>query len=164
MSERILVIEDDPVYAAFARATRERPDRVAARIGFDEGLAHRIYAGCDLFLMPSRFEPCGLTQMYAMRYGAVPVVRRTGGLADTVAARVPAAWEERLGRSVVEELAPPNTARAVANTAAGAAFREGDSADRGIFGADFVSASAFCRFLPFPFSFPFSFPLIFHCW
>jgi len=60
------------------------PDRIAVRIGFDEALAHRIEAGADLFLMPSRFEPCGLNQMYSQRYGTVPVVRATGGLADTV--------------------------------------------------------------------------------
>lgn len=53
-------------------------------IGFDAGLARRLYAGCDLILVPSRYEPCGLTQMWAMRYGALPVVRETGGLADTV--------------------------------------------------------------------------------
>jgi starch synthase len=69
---------------AFARAARERPDRLAVRIGFDEGLAHRIEAGADLFLMPSRFEPCGLNQMYSLRYGTVPVVRAVGGLEDTV--------------------------------------------------------------------------------
>jgi starch synthase len=69
----------------FRRVARERPDRVAARIGFDEGLAHRMEAGADLFLMPSRFEPCGLNQMYSLRYGTVPVVRAVGGLEDTVA-------------------------------------------------------------------------------
>jgi starch synthase len=61
------------------------PDRIAARIGFDEGLAHLIEAGADMFLMPSRFEPCGLNQMYSLRYGTVPIVRGVGGLADTVA-------------------------------------------------------------------------------
>jgi starch synthase len=66
-----------------ALATRH-PDRVAARIGFDEAMAHRIEAGADLFLMPSRFEPCGLNQMYSLRYGTPPVVHATGGLYDTV--------------------------------------------------------------------------------
>ena len=60
------------------------PERVAARIGFDEATAHRIEGGADLFLMPSRFEPCGLNQMYSLRYGTVPLVRATGGLYDTV--------------------------------------------------------------------------------
>ncbi len=66
-----------------ARAA-ERPDRVGVVVGFDESLAHLVEAGADLFLMPSRYEPCGLNQMYSMRYGTVPVVRATGGLADTV--------------------------------------------------------------------------------
>jgi starch synthase len=72
--------------AGFAAASARYPDRVAYVRGFDEALAHLIEAGADLFLMPSRFEPCGLNQMYSMRYGTVPVVRRTGGLADTVVA------------------------------------------------------------------------------
>jgi starch synthase len=62
----------------------KHPTMIGARIGFDEALAHQIEAGADIFLMPSRFEPCGLNQMYSLRYGTVPVVRATGGLRDTV--------------------------------------------------------------------------------
>ncbi len=68
----------------FSWAESEYRGRVAARFTMDSGLAHRIYAGCDMFLMPSQFEPCGLSQMIAMRYGTVPIVRETGGLRDTV--------------------------------------------------------------------------------
>jgi len=68
----------------FSWVSGQRPDRFAARIGFDEGLAHRIEAGADTFLMPSRFEPCGLNQMYSLRYGTPPIARAVGGLADTV--------------------------------------------------------------------------------
>ena len=70
--------------AHLAKVARKHPDRVAFVDQFDDALAHRIIAGSDMFLMPSLYEPCGLTQMYAMRYGSVPVVRHTGGLADTV--------------------------------------------------------------------------------
>jgi starch synthase len=63
---------------------RRLPRQIAVRIGYDEGFAHRIEAGADMFLMPSRFEPCGLNQLYSLRYGTVPIVRSVGGLADTV--------------------------------------------------------------------------------
>ena len=63
---------------------RQFPGKIAVRFGYDETLAHRIEAGCDFFLMPSRFEPCGLNQMYSLRYGTIPIVRATGGLDDSV--------------------------------------------------------------------------------
>jgi starch synthase len=68
----------------FRRWAADRPGMVAAVIGFDPALAQRIYAGADMLLMPSRFEPCGLAQLIALRYGTIPVVRATGGLADTI--------------------------------------------------------------------------------
>lgn len=81
----VLLGTGDPEYHQMMESLQARfPDKVRVFLRFDESLAHRIYAGCDLFLMPSRFEPCGLGQMIAMHYGAVPVVHRTGGLADTV--------------------------------------------------------------------------------
>ena len=57
---------------------------MAVRLGFDQGLSHRIEAGSDFFVMPSRYEPCGLNQMYSLRYGTLPIVRTTGGLDDSV--------------------------------------------------------------------------------
>ena len=75
---------DPTLEAAFAAAARADPGAVAVRIGYDEAFAHRLIGGADALLVPSRFEPCGLTQLYALRYGTVPIVRRVGGLADTV--------------------------------------------------------------------------------
>ena len=60
------------------------PGRVAVKIGYDEALSHRLFQGADAVLVPSRFEPCGLTQLYGLKYGALPLVRHVGGLADTV--------------------------------------------------------------------------------
>lgn len=82
----------EPALEAGARQAQARhPTRVAVRIGYDEALAHLVQAGCDALLVPSRFEPCGLTQLCALRYGAIPVVARVGGLADTVVDANPAA-------------------------------------------------------------------------
>ena len=75
---------DSALEREFARMETERPGQASVRLRFDGAYARRIYAGADFVLIPSRYEPCGLTQMIAMRYGAVPVARRTGGLADTV--------------------------------------------------------------------------------
>jgi starch synthase len=75
----------EPEYEAFfLHMAAQHPGRIAVRIGFDNGLAHRIEGGADMFLMPSRYEPCGLNQIYSLRYGTVPVVRATGGLDDTI--------------------------------------------------------------------------------
>ena len=73
---------------------RRYPEQIAVTIGYDEALSHRIEAGSDMFLMPSRFEPCGLNQMYSQRYGTVPIVRKVGGLADTVVDAVPSSFAQ----------------------------------------------------------------------
>ncbi|GAB3268061.1 glycogen synthase [Chitinimonas naiadis] len=75
---------DPELEQGFRALAQQYAGRVVVRLGFDEPLSHRIFAGSDVVLVPSRFEPCGLTQMYGMRYGALPLARRTGGLADTV--------------------------------------------------------------------------------
>ena len=84
MRKVVLGTGEQALEYAFQGAAARHPGRVGVRIGYDEDAAHRVYAGCDAFLVPSRFEPCGLTQLYALHYGALPVVARTGGLADTV--------------------------------------------------------------------------------
>jgi len=84
-AQAVLLGSGEPQYEqAFRRIAANAPDRCRTVIGFDNALAHRIYAAADLLLMPSIYEPCGLNQMYALRYGTLPVVRLTGGLVDTV--------------------------------------------------------------------------------
>lgn len=80
---------------------RRFPDKFSVAIGYDEALSHRIEAGADLFLMPSRFEPCGLNQMYSQRYGTIPIVRQIGGLADTVVDAVPSTLAEGSATGIV---------------------------------------------------------------
>ena len=75
---------DSTLERALQAAAAAHPRRMALRVGYDEALAHRLFAGSDVTLVPSLFEPCGLTQMYGLRYGSLPLVRRVGGLADTV--------------------------------------------------------------------------------
>jgi starch synthase len=89
----VLLGQGEPAHEARLHdAARSHRGRITVHVGFDDRLAHEIEAGCDFYLMPSRYEPCGLNQMYSMRYGTVPIVRRTGGLADTVID-----WDPRTG-------------------------------------------------------------------
>jgi len=82
----VMLASGDPALEKYFKAAEERfPGRLRVELAFDNTLAHQIQAGSDIFLMPSRFEPCGLTQMYALKYGTAPLVRATGGLRDTVA-------------------------------------------------------------------------------
>ena len=80
----VLGAGDEDLETGFRQAAASHPGHVAVYVGYDEALAHRFIAGGDVLLVPSRFEPCGLTQLYALRYGTLPLVRRVGGLADTV--------------------------------------------------------------------------------
>jgi starch synthase len=75
---------EDEYERLFKKTAESLKGRIFIHIGFEESLAHRIYAGSDFFLMPSQYEPCGLGQLIAMKYGTVPIARKTGGLADTV--------------------------------------------------------------------------------
>jgi starch synthase len=80
----VLGTGDAAIEQALAALAAAHPRKLAVRVAYDEALAHRIEAGCDLYVMPSRYEPCGLNQIYSLRYGTVPIVRATGGLDDTV--------------------------------------------------------------------------------
>jgi starch synthase len=84
-AQLVVLGKGDYAYEEFFRQAQAHfPGQVSAQIAYSEELSRRIYSGADLFLMPSKSEPCGLSQMIAMRYGSVPIVRQTGGLADTV--------------------------------------------------------------------------------
>ncbi len=86
----------DPAFEqALQEAAERHPHKMSLRLGYDEGLAHRVEAGADAFLMPSRFEPCGLNQLYSLRYGTPPIVHAVGGLADTVVDASPEALKEK---------------------------------------------------------------------
>jgi len=98
----------EPEYERALRAEAVRsPGRVAVLAGYDEAVAHRIQAGADIFLMPSRFEPCGLSQLYSLRYGTVPLVRRVGGLADTVTDATPDALAAGTATGIVFDAPTP---------------------------------------------------------
>jgi starch synthase len=77
----------------FQRLNKQFPNKIAAKVAFDNAIAHKIEAGADMFLMPSRYEPCGLNQIYSLKYGTVPIVRSTGGLDDTIEP-----WDARTGK------------------------------------------------------------------
>ena len=84
---------DKPYEEMFQRLNKRFPNKIAAKVAFDNAIAHKIEAGADMFLMPSRYEPCGLNQIYSLKYGTVPIVRATGGLDDTIEP-----WDARTGK------------------------------------------------------------------
>jgi len=117
---------DPQLERGFVALARSRPQEMSATIGFDEPLAHMIEAGADAFLMPSRFEPCGMNQMYSQRYGTPPVVRATGGLADTVVDCNPATLADGSASGFVFH-APSAQALLAAIERAAGAWRDGAS-------------------------------------
>ena len=110
--------------AAFLAAAKAHPGQVAVRIGYDEAFAHRLIAGSDAIVVPSRFEPCGLTQLYGLRYGTLPVVRRVGGLADTVVDAGEAAVASEQATGFVFDAATPAALDAALQRAAAAFARQ----------------------------------------
>lgn len=93
MTVVVLGSGDKPYEEMFARLAKQFPHKIAVKIAYDNALAHKIEAGADMFLMPSRYEPCGLNQIYSLKYGTVPIVRATGGLDDTIEP-----WDARSGK------------------------------------------------------------------
>ena len=90
----LVVGSGDKLYEEmFHRINKQFPNKIVAKVAFDNALAHKIEAGADMFLMPSRYEPCGLNQIYSLKYGTVPIVRATGGLDDTIDP-----WDARTGK------------------------------------------------------------------
>lgn len=114
---------DEALQQALRSAAANSPGRLAVRIGYDEALAHRMIAAGDLILVPSRFEPCGLTQLYGLRYGTLPLVRRVGGLADTVVDASPEAVADGSATGFVFDEETP-AALLAALTRAAAAWAE----------------------------------------
>lgn len=102
---------DKVLEAAFIAAAHRHPGRIGVRIGYDEPLSHLLQAGSDAILIPSRFEPCGLTQLYGLAYGCVPVVARTGGLADTVIDANQAALTAGVATGIVHDGVTPDALR-----------------------------------------------------
>jgi starch synthase len=98
---------DPALEAALRQLAAAHPTQVGVKIGYDETLAHRLIAGADAVLVPSRFEPCGLTQLYGLRYGSLPVVRRVGGLADTVVGADEATLADGSATGIVFDEATP---------------------------------------------------------
>ncbi len=94
--EMIMVVlgsGDKPYEEMFQRLNKQFPNKIAVKVAYDNAIAHKIEAGADMFLMPSRYEPCGLNQIYSLKYGTVPIVRATGGLDDTIEP-----WGARTGK------------------------------------------------------------------
>jgi starch synthase len=86
----------------FRSLAAAHPDRVFVKIGYDDGLSHRIEGGADMFLMPSNYEPCGLNQIYSLRYGTIPVVHATGGLDDTIEEETGFKFRTYTGAALIE--------------------------------------------------------------
>ena len=94
--EMIMVVlgSGDKTYEEmFTRLSKQFPNKIALKVAYDNAIAHKIEAGSDMFLMPSKYEPCGLNQIYSLKYGTVPIVRATGGLDDTIEP-----WDARSGK------------------------------------------------------------------